>query len=329
MSNSNLVTYTKISPNKNSPRNHKIDTITIHCYVGQVTAQQGCNGSKFVNYNPTSGASCNYVIGYDGSIGLCVDEKDRSWCSSNSANDNRSITIEVASETTAPYKVTDKALNTLISLCADICKRNGIKKLVWSESKADRINHKNDCNMTVHRDFSNKSCPGEYLYNKHSYIASEVNKKLGYIQSTYTVQSGDTLSKIGEKTGIAWKTIADLNGLKSPYTITIGQVLKLTEGTSASSKFIFGGVDYSLVFDPTYYTNKYTDLRNAFGTNNAKLFEHFCDYGMKEGRQAISSFNVKAYKERYTDLQRAFGEDLTLYYKHWIEHGKNEGRIAV
>lgn len=330
MSNSNLVTYTKISPNKNSPRNHKIDTVTIHCYVGQVTAKQGCNGSRFVNYNPTSGASCNYVVGYDGSIGLCVDEADRSWCSSNSTNDNRSITIEVASETTAPYKVTDKALEALINLCTDICRRNNIKKLVWSTNKTERVNHRNGCNMTVHRDFANKSCPGEYLYNKHSYIACEVNKKLGCAQDTYTVQSGDTLSKIGEKTGVAWKTIAELNGLKSPYTITIGQVLKLTKNTSSTaSSFIYNGLDYSLVFEPTYYVNKYADLRSAFGTNSAKLFEHFCNYGIKEGRQAISTFNVKVYKEKYADLQRAFGDDLSLYYKHWIEHGKKEGRSAV
>lgn len=331
MSNSNLVTYTKISPNKNSPRNHKIDTITIHCYVGQVTAKQGCNGSRFVNYNASGGASCNYVVGYDGSIGLCVDEKDRSWCSSNSANDNRAVTIEVASETATPYKVTDKAMDALINLCADICKRNNISKLVWSTNKSDRINHRNGCNMTVHRDYASKSCPGEYLYNKHSYIANEVNKKIGYKPATYIVQSGDTLSKIGEKTGIPWKTIADLNGLKSPYVISVGQVLKLTEtqNATASTKYMYNGLDYSLVFDPTYYANKYSDLKSAFGTNATKLFDHFKDYGIKEGRQAISSFNVKVYKERYSDLQKAFGEDLSLYYKHWIEHGKKEGRLAV
>ena len=121
MSNSNLVSYTKISPNKNSPRNHAIDRITIHCFVGQVTAKRGCEV-----FQPTSKqASCNYVVGYDGSIGLCVDEGDRSWCSSSSANDNRAVTIETASETVHPYKVTDKAYSALSARVTDICKRNG------------------------------------------------------------------------------------------------------------------------------------------------------------------------------------------------------------
>lgn len=175
MSNSSLVTYKNITSNKTSPRNHAIDTITIHCIVGQWTAKQGCD--YFANTNRQ--CSANYVVGKDGSIGLSVDEKDRSWCSSNATNDHRAITIEVASDTSHPYAVTDKAYNALIELVADICKRNGIKKLVWSTNKTDRVNHKNGCNMTVHRDFANKACPGNYLYNRHGDIAAKVNAKLG------------------------------------------------------------------------------------------------------------------------------------------------------
>lgn len=174
MSNSPLVTYTRITKNKTSPRNHAIDTITIHCIVGQWTAKQGCD------YFATTDRQCsaNYVVGKDGSIGLSVDEKDRSWCSSNGTNDNRAITIEVASDTTHPYAVTAKAYAALLDLVTDICKRNGIKKLVWSTNKNDRVNHRNGCNMTVHRDFANKSCPGEYLYSRHGEIAAEVNRRL-------------------------------------------------------------------------------------------------------------------------------------------------------
>ncbi len=175
MSNSPLVNYTKISPNKSSPRNHKIDTVTIHCVVGQCPVET--LGNVFA---PTSRrASSNYGIGYDGRIGMYVEEKDRSWCSSNAANDNRAITIEVASDTKEPYAVNAKAYAALIDLLVDICKRNGIKELVWSTNKADRVNHKNGCNMTVHRDYANKSCPGTYLYERHAQIASEVNKRLG------------------------------------------------------------------------------------------------------------------------------------------------------
>ena len=181
MSNSPLVSYTKISPNKTSPRNKKIDTITIHCGVGQCSVET--LGNIFA---PTSRqASSNYGVGVDGRIGMYVEEKDRSWCSSNAANDHRAITIEVASDTTEPYAVNDKAFAALIDLVTDICQRNGIKKLVWSTNKEDRVNHKNGCNMTVHRDYANKSCPGTYLYERHGQIADEVNKRLGsYEEST-------------------------------------------------------------------------------------------------------------------------------------------------
>ena len=175
MSNSPLVDYTKISPNKTVNRNHKIDTITIHCVVGQASVET--LGAIFA---PTSRqASSNYGIGYDGKIGMYVEEKDRSWCTSSPSNDHRAVTIEVASDTKEPYAVNDKAYASLLNLVTDICKRNDIKKLVWSTKKTDRVNHKNGCNMTVHRDYANKSCPGTYLYNKHAEIAAEVNKRLG------------------------------------------------------------------------------------------------------------------------------------------------------
>lgn len=173
--NSKLVEYTRISPNRTSPRNHQIDTITIHCMAGQLTVETCGN----VFRETKAQASSNYGVDKDGRIGMYVEEKDRSWCSSNSANDNRAVTIEVASDSFAPYKVTDKAYEATIKLVADICKRNGIQKLVWSTEKADRIEHKNGCNMTVHRDFANKACPGDYLYDRMGDIANKVNEILG------------------------------------------------------------------------------------------------------------------------------------------------------
>lgn len=174
MSNSSLVTYTKISPNRTTMSNRKIDTITIHCVVGQCSVET--LGNIFAD--PKRKASSNYGIGKDGRVGMYVEEKDSSWCSSSSANDRRAITIEVASDTTHPYAVNDKAYKALIDLLVDICKRNGIKKLLWKADKS-LIGQVNKQNMTVHRWFANKSCPGDYLYNKHSEIAHEVNKRLG------------------------------------------------------------------------------------------------------------------------------------------------------
>ena len=174
MSNSSLVTYKKLTKNKNSPRNHKIDTITIHVWVGQVTAKEGCDYFATTDRQVSS----NYVVGFDGSIGLSVEEKDRSWCSSNAANDHRAVTIEVASEPTHPYMITDKAYKALIELVTDICKRNDINQLLWKADKS-LIGQIDKQNMTVHRWFAAKTCPGEYLYGKHGEIAAEVNRRLG------------------------------------------------------------------------------------------------------------------------------------------------------
>ena len=177
MSYSSLVEYVKISPNKTSPRDHAIDTITIHCMAGNLSIETCANV-----FAPSSRqASSNYGVGSDGRIGCYVDEADRSWCSSSRANDMRAITIEVANDGGADtgWHVSGVAMSSLIKLVADVCKRNNISKLVWSDNKDDRINHRNGCNMTVHRDFKNKDCPGAYLMSKMPYIADEVNKLLG------------------------------------------------------------------------------------------------------------------------------------------------------
>lgn len=232
MSNSPLVSYTKISPNKSSPRNHKIDTVTIHCVVGQCSVET--LGNVFA---PTSRqASSNYGIGYDGCIGMYVEEKDRSWCSSNAANDNRAITIEVASDTKEPYAVNAKAYAALIDLLVDICKRNGIKELVWSTNKADRVNHKNGCNMTVHRDYANKSCPGTYLYERHAQIASEVNKRLGSTNikpapekpsgGLYRVQAGAFKSKTNADAMLAKVKAKGFD----TYMVKVGDLYKIQVG---------------------------------------------------------------------------------------------------
>lgn len=174
MSNSALSCMRQISPNRNSPRNHKIDTITIHCVVGQIGVEALCN-----EFGRTSkGASCNYGIGPDGRICTVVDEGDRSWCTSSYENDHRAITIECACDAFYPYAINANVWKSLIALCADICKRNGIQKLVWSTDKIIRINHWNGCNLTVHRDYDNKSCPGDYIYGRLGQIAKEVNQKL-------------------------------------------------------------------------------------------------------------------------------------------------------
>lgn len=173
MTNSSLVTYTKLSPNHSGQRKQKIDTITPHCVVGHLSLET--LGNVFA---PTSRkASSNYGIDDRGRVGMYVEEKNRSWCTSSSANDQRAVTIEIASDTANPYKITDGALQGLIDLSVDICKRNNIPKLLWQANKA-LIGQVNKQNITVHRWFANKTCPGDYIFGQLGYVADEVNKIL-------------------------------------------------------------------------------------------------------------------------------------------------------
>ena len=167
MSNSNLVSYTKLSPNCNKPRKAKIDKITIHHMAGNLSVE-AC-GEIFAK--PGRQASSNYGVGSDGRIGLYVEECNRAWTSSSASNDHRAVTIEVANDGGAPdWHVSDKALAATINLCVDICQRNGIKRLNYTGEKSG--------NLTMHRWFAATLCPGPYLASKFQYIADEVNKRL-------------------------------------------------------------------------------------------------------------------------------------------------------
>jgi len=254
MSNSPLVSYTKISPNKTSPRNHKIDTITIHCVVGQCSVET--LGDIFA---PTSRkASSNYGIGSDGRIGMYVEEKDRSWCSSNSANDNRAITIECASDKTHPYAINDKVYKSLIELLVDICKRNGIPELKWKADKS-LIGQPDKQNMTVHRWFANKSCPGDYIYNRLGQIASEVNAKLNSGSSNtnpkilYRVQTGAFSKKENAEAMLAKVKAAGFDTymvkVDNLYKIQVGAFSKKTNADAMAAKLKAAGFD-------TYITTK-------------------------------------------------------------------------
>lgn len=213
MSNSPLVSYVKISPNRNSPRNHVIDTITIHCMAGDCSIET-C-GDIF--YPTSRGASSNYGIGSDGRIAMYVEEKDRSWCSSSASNDNRAITIEVANDGGANtgWHVSDAAYKSLIDLCVDICKRNGIKELKWKGDKS-LIGQVDKQNMTVHRWFANKSCPGDYLYNLHPKIADDVNARLGVKPSTNATDSNKKEDKPASSNLLVKVIVDDLNYRSEP-----------------------------------------------------------------------------------------------------------------
>ena len=177
-SNSSLIAFAKLSPNHSGKRTHSIDRITPHCVVGQLSAESiaGCFD------NTSRQASCNYGIGSEGRICLIVEEKNRSWCSSSSVNDQRAITVECASDISAPYAMNSNVYNSLVNLCVDVCKRNGKTKLLWFNDKEKSLNYNpktDEMVITVHLWFENKSCPGDWLYSRLGDLAAEVTKKLG------------------------------------------------------------------------------------------------------------------------------------------------------
>ena len=234
MSNSSLVNYIQLSPNFTPMSNKKNEIIVIHHMAGKLSVEQ-C-GAVFA---PTSRkASSNYGVDGDGRIGLYVEEKNRSWATSSKACDSKAITIEVANSVVGGnWAVSDKALSSLINLCVDICKRNGIKQLNYTGDKRG--------NLHMHRWYAATGCPGEYLGSKFPYIAREVNKRLnGNITSStpslpetssiYTVKSGDTLSSIARKYNTTYQKLAEINGIQDPSKIYVGQVLKVI-GTSTPS----------------------------------------------------------------------------------------------
>jgi len=189
---------------------------------------------------------------------MYVEEKDRSWCSSNAANDHRAITIECASDKTHPYAINDKVYKALIELLVDICKRNDIPELKWKADKS-LIGQPDKQNMTVHRWFANKSCPGDYIYNRLGQIASEVNAKLNSgspnvnPEILYRVQTG-AFSKKANADAMLTKVKAagfDTYMVKvdNLYKIQVGAFSKKTNADAMAAKLKAAGFD-------TYITTK-------------------------------------------------------------------------
>ena len=191
MSNSSMISYTKLSPNNSGERTMSIDRITPHCVVGQCSVE---TIGKMFSF-PEHKASSNYGIGSDGRIGMYVPENMRSWCSASRANDQRAVTIECASDASEPYAMNDAVYKTLVELCIDICKRNGKTVLLWFGDKEKTLSYSpksNEMVLTVHRWFANKSCPGDWLYSRLGVLAETVTNELskGNGDIIYRVQVG-------------------------------------------------------------------------------------------------------------------------------------------
>lgn len=270
MSNSSLVSYTKLSPNHSGARTHSIDRITPHCVVGQLTAESICGCFTSTDRQ----ASCNYGIGTDGKIALCVDEGNRSWCSSSNANDQRAVTIECASDKSEPYAMNDAVYAALVNLCTDICKRNGKNKLIWISDKETALEYTpadGEMLITVHRWFANKSCPGNWLFAKLGELAETVTKNLSGNTSSdvstgtlYRVQTGAYSKKENADAQLEKVKAAgfDTYMVKAGglYKIQVGAYSKKANADAMAAKLKAAGFD-------TYIT---TEKGEAVSTSTAK-----------------------------------------------------------
>ena len=272
MSNSGLVVYTKLSPNHSGQRTHSIDRITPHCVVGQLSCESICGCFT----SPDREASCNYGIGTDGRISLCVEEKNRSWCSSSNANDQRAVTIECSSDKTAPYAMTDAVYAALIDLCTDICKRNGKSKLLWFGDKNKTLAYEpkaDEMIITVHRWFANKSCPGDWLYNRLGDLAEKVTSRLGGGSqqpsgTLYRVQTGAYKQKANADAQLAKVKAAGFDTYMVQaggyYKIQVGAYSKKANADAMAAKLKAAGFD-------TYITTEQGKAVSSSGSAAASL----------------------------------------------------------
>lgn len=272
MSNSGLVVYTKLSPNHSGQRTHSIDRITPHCVVGQLSCESICGCFT----SPEREASCNYGIGTDGRISLCVEEKNRSWCSSSNANDQRAVTIECSSDKTAPYAMTDAVYAALIDLCTDICKRNGKSKLLWFGDKNKTLAYEpkaDEMIITVHRWFANKSCPGDWLYNRLGDLAEKVTSRLGGGSqqpsgTLYRVQTGAYKQKTNADAQLAKVKAAGFDTYMVQaggyYKIQVGAYSKKANADAMAAKLKAAGFD-------TYITTEQGKAVSSSGSAAASL----------------------------------------------------------
>lgn len=267
MSDSALVEYRNLTKNY-SRRKGKIAKITIHI-TDSVTSVKNC-----VDYftNPAIGASSQYVIGNKGEIGQSVLECNRAWTSSNSANDNVAVTIEVInSSTNEPKPISDAAYDSLIKLCVDICQRNGIPS-VYYDGTPNGV-------LTEHRMFAAKSCPGTYIHNMlvNGKIPRDINEGL---------KNGQILPENGgfKYAGLDYSPVFDPAYYRAKYA-DLGAA-GLTSDSQLWAHFVKFGMDEARQacesFNPQTYRKTFPDLNAAFDDDWECYYKHYIMCGREE-----------------------------------------------
>lgn len=297
--NSSLVSYTKLSPNHSGQRTHNIDRITPHCVVGQLSCESicGCFTSQ------SRQASCNYGVGKDGHISLCVEEKNRSWCSSSNANDQRAVTIECASDMSEPYAMNSAVYNSLVKLCTDICKRNGKKKLLWFADKNKTLNYapkSDEMVLTVHRWFANKSCPGNWLYSRLGDLATKVTSEFSKTTSSDDIASTTQMYRVR-------KIWSDSKSQLGAYKVLANAKKKADENAGYKVFDAFGNIVYPVASTPTPAPIKDTSYKVQVIIANLNIRK-----GPGTNYDRTGQFTGKGI---FTIVQESKGEGATLWGK--------------
>lgn len=317
--NSPLVSYTKLSPNHSGQRTHAIDRITPHCVVGQCSVETLGN----IFYPSSRQASCNYGIGADGRVGMYCEEKNRSWCSSSSANDQRAITIECASDTTAPYAFKDIVYDKLIELCVDICKRNGKTKLLWFGDKDKTLAYNptaNEMVLTVHRWFANKSCPGDWMYQRMGDLAAKVTAKLGGAATESEKKPDTTTNNFPAVPFTVNVKIDDLNYRSQPSMegTVKGQtgkgVFTIVEVNNGWGK-LKSGVGWIWLGNPQYCTIKDTVKESTPAFSPYKVRVSIKDLNIRKGPGTNYTSNGFCPVGVYTIIEESNGAGATKWGK--------------
>lgn len=271
---SSMAVYERISPNSSKPRNKKIRRITPHCVAGNLSIESTLGLSHFVTPNSTSGSSTNYAIGSDGRVGLGVEETNRAWTTSSSANDHEAITFEIANNGGAPdWRMSDAAINAWMDLVVDIAKFYGFKKINYRE-KPVNVNgsasveswiaswaNADEMIVTLHCWYANKACPGPYFIRQLPWAVKEINKRLNGMTSEAFVGEGsivpinNTTSKAPEPTytipvPTKLQTSPVVASSDVPYSITINaSALNVRKGPGTSYPVV-----QTLMNDKNVYT---------------------------------------------------------------------------
>lgn len=297
--NSKLVSYTKLSPNHSGQRTHSINRITPHCVVGQLSCESicGCFTSS------SRQASCNYGIGKDGRISLCVEEKNRSWCFSSNANDHRAVTIECASDMSEPYAMNSAVYNSLVKLCVDICKRNGKKKLLWFADKNKTLNYapkSDEMELTVHRWFANKSCPGNWLYSRLGELATKVTTELSGSTSSDDKKPVTQMYRVR-------KSWSDAKSQIGAYKVLDNAKKKADTNAGYKVFDVSGNIVYPATAKPTQTPAANTLYKVQIGIANLNIRK-----GPGTNYDKTGQFTGKGI---FTIVQEAKGEGATLWGK--------------